>query len=186
MGAVVASYSKHGDIDSFIAANHAKKKQYREYRNAWKSNKCSLLFLLIETTSHCNLKCPMCIHSIGYDKVGKRSDDIFDLVVHNIKDMAIPSVGMNQTNEPLLDKKMFERLDKICSLDSVVDIMMNTNGTLLNAENSLNILDSGLTKLLIGFDAFTKETYEKVRRGACYEQVMQNILTFLELKKRKG
>ena len=100
--------------------------------------------------------------------------------------MAIPSVGMNQTNEPLLDKKMFERLDKICSLDSVVDIMMNTNGTLLNAENSLNILDSGLTKLLIGFDAFTKETYEKVRRGACYEQVMQNILTFLELKKRKG
>jgi len=186
MGAVVTSYSKHGDIDSFIAANHAKKKQYREYRNAWKCNKCSLLFLLVETTSHCNLKCPMCIHSVGYDKVEKMTDEVFELVVQYIKDMRIPAVAMNQVNEPLLDKKIYERINKICRIDNVVDIHMNTNATLLDKKNGMRLLDSGLTRLLIGFDAFTKETYEKIRIGANYEQVIENILDFLELKEKKG
>jgi len=185
MSTFTTEYCKYGDINHFIAEHHNKKKRYIEYRKKWENNKNDLLFLLLETVSTCNLKCPMCIHSIGYDHTQPMEDDVFDIIEQSIREMNIPSVGMNQINEPFLDKKIFERTKRIASIDCVLDIHFNTNGLLLNRQNSLKILEIGaITRLLIGFDAFSKEAYEKMRYGSDYDKVMNNIMNFLELKEK--
>lgn len=184
MGAMTTDYSKHGDINCYIAEHHPKKEQFGNYRKQWEHNKESLLFLLIETISRCNLKCPMCIHSVGYEHTADMTENLFDRIIKEIKAMRIPSIAMNMTNEPLLDKSIINRIAKIAQVDCVVDILMNTNGVLLNKQNGEKLLDSGLTRLLIGFDAYSKNTYEKVRVGSNYEKVLHNILDFLELKEK--
>ncbi len=184
MGALVNNFSKHTlGFEEYIAKNHHDPKGYREYRNNWDNNKQDLLFLLIETLWNCNLTCPMCIHSTGYDEVKKMDDELLNLVLKNIKELKIPSVCMNNTNEPLLDKKIISRIKQVAEIDCVMDIQMNTNGVLLDENISREIINSGLTKLLIGFDAFSKATYEKIRTGgADYDKVLNNILRFLEIR----
>ena len=47
------------------------------------------------------------------------------------------------------------------------------------------ILDSGLTRIRFSLDAFTSETYSKVRVGSIpLEKVIKNIEDFLELKEK--
>jgi radical SAM protein with 4Fe4S-binding SPASM domain len=93
---------------------------------------------------------------------------------------------MNNTEEPLLGKgKAIDRI-KAAKDHGFIDIMMNTNGVLLNEKISNDIIDSGLTRLLIGFDGNSKETYEKVRVGANYDQVKANIEKFLSIRKKRN
>lgn len=186
MGSVVTNYSKHVNINNFIGRYHPKSKDFIRYRKQWQKNKDNLLYLALETTSKCNLKCPMCIHSIGYRQTEDMNEAILESALKNIKEMKIPSIAVNTTNEPLLDKRIFQIIQKISNIDCVFDIHMNTNAVLLNKENCSKILNSNLTRLMIGFDAFSKQTYERMRVGAKYENVLKNILDFLELKERKG
>tara|TARA_B100000686_G_scaffold174337_1_gene181462 strand:- start:3953 stop:4984 length:1032 start_codon:yes stop_codon:yes gene_type:complete len=184
MGALVNNFSRHDcGFEEYIARNHPDPQRYREYRYRWDNNKKDLLYLLIETLWNCNLTCPMCIHSVGYDEVKKMDDGLFNLVLNNIRDLKIPSICMNNTNEPLLDKKIISRIKQVAEIDCVLDIHMNSNGVLLDENMSRKIIDSGLTKLLIGFDGFSKATYEKIRTGgADFDKVLGNILRFLEIR----
>ena len=186
MVALVSDYCKHGDINQFIEINHPNPISFSAYRKKWDNidNQDKVIFSLIETTSKCNFTCPMCIQSDGYPATKNMSKDLFDKILSEIVINEIPSVAMNQVNEPLLDKKIFDRIEAVSKVETVCDIHMNTNASLLNEERSIKIINSNLTRLLIGFDGFSKKTYEKVRRKGNYEQVLKNILNFLELKKK--
>lgn len=183
MVTMVTDYSPYGDISEFIAGHHHDPEGFRAYRRRWNNNVDELLFLLIETTSTCNLRCPVCAHSVGYQQVPSMSDEIFALCLQGIQAMDIPSVCLNQYNEPLLDTKIFERIRRVVALDNVFDTFMNTNAVLLDETNGRRLIESGLHRLLIGFDGFSQEVYEKMRYGAQYDTVLKNVLRFLELKK---
>jgi len=186
MVAQVQDYCKYGDINQYIEINHPDPVRFSDYRKKWNNRiqEDKILFSLIETTSKCNFTCPMCIQSDGYAHTKNMSKDLFEKILSEIKINEIPSVAMNQTNEALLDKKIFERIKAVSNIETVCDIHMNTNASLLNEERSIKIINSNLTRLLIGFDGFSKETYEKVRRKGNYQQVLKNILNFLDLKKK--
>ena len=47
-------------------------------------------------------------------------------------------------------------------------------------------MDTGLDFLSFSFDGFDKETYERIRRGANFENTLSNILNFLRVKKEQG
>ena len=182
----VTNYTRHaayGSIEEYIAFHHPQPELFRQYRREWGNNTDNkLLFLLLETTSKCNLKCPMCIQSMDYPQTESMPDETFENVLSHIALMKIPSVCMNLTNEPTLDKKIYSRIRAIAAIDTVVDIHMNTNAVRLNERNAEQLLASGLTRLLIGFDAYSKEVFEKVRSGAKYDSVLANILNFLKMK----
>jgi len=48
------------------------------------------------------------------------------------------------------------------------------------------LLESGLNKILISLDAYTKETYDQIRKGGDFSLVMKNINYFLEERRRQG
>jgi len=62
----------------------------------------------------------------------------------------------------------------------------HTNGTLLNEEKSYQLIESGLDQFAFSFDGFDKKTYEEIRVNANFEKTVENIVRFLELKKRLG
>ena len=185
MVALVTDYCKHGDINEFIEKNHKSPQQFRKYRDSWnKKTTDEPMFVLFETTSKCNLRCTMCVQSVGYEQTERMQDQLFLKSIKEISDLRIPAVAMNQINEPLLDKKIYNKIKIVSEVNSVVDIHMNTNAVLLNKVNSEKILNSNLTRLLLGFDGYSKEVFEKVRDRAKYDQVFNNIINFLELKKK--
>jgi len=186
MGAVVENYSKHGDINDYIARHHDKKELFLNYRRRWNENVDDLLFLLLETVSKCNLSCPMCIHSVGYKQAPRMSDEVFNRALDGVCELNVPSIGMNATNEPLLDNKIISRINKVAQLPSVVDIHMNTNGMLLSGKVADQLIDSGLTRLLVGLDANKIETYANVRKGGELDKVKKSLYDFLELRDRKN
>jgi len=84
--------------------------------------------------------------------------------------------------EPLLNKNFMEMIKIIKSFDAIVHF--NTNGVLLNEKNNELLVKVGLDSIVFSFDAATKETYEKIRRGANYEKVLNNVKNLVDLKKR--
>ena len=94
-----------------------------------------------------------------------------------------PSLEPQGTNEPFLDNNL-ENYIKFASEHGFIDIMLNTNGTLLSEERSKKFLKSGITRIRFSLDAATKETYEKVRAGGKFDVTMKNIERFLEIKKQ--
>ena len=64
--------------------------------------------------------------------------------------------------------------------------MLHTNGTLLDAAKAREIVASGLDYLSFSFDGFERETYEKIRVRASFDQTVANIEGFLREKKAQG
>ena len=54
--------------------------------------------------------------------------------------------------------------------------MINTNATLLEENMNRKLIERGLTRIRIGFDGATADTYEKIRIGANFHKVKDNIL----------
>ena len=67
-----------------------------------------------------------------------------------------------------------------------MDIMLNCNGSAITKKKAKQILDSGLTRMRFSLDAFSQETYEKVRVGSIpLARVIKNIETFLDERGKK-
>ena len=110
--------------------------------------------------------------------------DIYKKIILEGDKYGCPSVEPQGTNEPFLDPNL-ESYIKFASDHGFMDIMLNTNATLLSEQRSRKFLKSGVTRVRFSLDAATKETYEKVRLGGNYETTMKNIDNFLKIKKQE-
>lgn len=140
-------------------------------------------YLQIESTSHCNLKCPMCFHSL---KAEKRIDGYMDIalyekIIDEVKDY-IFRVSLHHRGEPLMHDKLGTMI-KMAN-ERGIKTNIHTNATLLTSQRAEEILESGLDELHFSFDGEDKDTFERMREGADYDRTLKNILTFLELKKK--
>jgi radical SAM protein with 4Fe4S-binding SPASM domain len=185
-------YSTEEEINSKLSSIIGKK--FEAYREKWESaNNFELktdfpLFLQVETHQICNLRCPSCPIGIpeAYDKYisTERMDwNVYQKIILEGEKYGCPSLEPQGTNEPFLDNNL-ENYIKFASEHGFIDIMLNTNGTLLSEERSKKFLKSGITRIRFSLDAATKETYEKVRAGAKFDVTMKNIERFLEIKKQ--
>lgn len=190
----VSNYSRHGDINDYLGEIIGP--EFDEYREIW--NKAHNLeietnfptYLSLETLMKCNYRCTMCTYSdpkevkkIRYKE--QLSDELYDKIIYEVNKHNCPSMGFNMLNEPLLDKKIIKRI-KLASDAGIIDSRMNTNASLLTEEKAEEIVDSGLTRLLVGLDAFTPDTYKKVRIGGDFDLVMRNVDNFLKIREKKG
>lgn len=145
------------------------------------------LWAAISSTSRCNLRCPMCPRAIS--EFGNKDID-FNLFTKIVDEGApyfecvIPYGG----GEPLLNPRIFEMV-RYCR-EKRIYTLLSTNATLLDADRTEALLDSGLDYLIIAFDGTTPEVYEQYRVGADFEKVRAHILHFLkrkvQLKSRTG
>ena len=168
-------------------------KKWKDYRK--KYDEAANLKLLsfpiqidFELNSSCNLRCPMCPISAESPK-GKGKSTWFDFELYKqIIDYSYKegtrAIKLNYINEPLIRKDIIKFIEYARSA-GILDIYLSTNGILLNKEISNELIDAGLTRLQISIDAFTEETYQKVRPGGELKTVITNLKNFLEIKKQK-
>ncbi len=170
----------------------------REYRRQWAlAGKGELLpdfplHLNIEIVYGCNLRCEFCAHSRPDRNIknktcrGKRlSFEQYKRIIDEGRERGLCSVALNGFNEPLLQKDIAKYI-RYAADSGILEVSLHTNAVLLTEEMSRSLLDSGLNIIMFSIDAFSDETYSQIRRGGDYSTVVQNILTFLELKRQSG
>ncbi len=166
--------------------------RFLEYRENWReTEKFNLiipwpLHLDVDTNYTCNLSCVMCpLGADGFpvDYQKKLLDfDLYRQVLEEGAAAGLASIRLGITGEPLLrpDILDFVRLAKEAGLS---DIMLITNGMLLDRDMGRGLIDTGLTRLMVSLDAIRPETYRQIRRGGDLDHVVDNVLGFLELRR---
>ncbi len=135
----------------------------------------------IECDNVCNLKCVMCPYpDMSRPKV-KMSMELFSKIVDNAVEVGIKELNLNVYNEPLLDSSIFDRITYAKSRGMRVGF--STNGTLLTEARAEQIIQSGLDWIVISIDGASKETYERIRIGADFDDVIRNTQQLVELRK---
>ena len=142
--------------------------------------------VIIETTAFCNQKCIHCAHKSLKRKKGNMSMLLYKKIIDEIA-LEAPNteVWMAYYGEALLLKYRLFYMIHYAKKNGLTNVVLNTNAMLLNREMSEMLIDSGLDRFIISMDGFTKETYEKIRVGGVYEDVLANALRFLEILKAR-
>jgi radical SAM protein with 4Fe4S-binding SPASM domain len=138
------------------------------------------LSLAIESTAKCNLFCPMCPRETFYFPPKDMDLAVFHKIIDESKDFLEFAVPYG-AGEPLLNPEIYDMLAYCRSAG--VPTGISTNATVLTEAASRRLIASGLDYIIFAFDGATRETYELYRKGADFEKVRNNILTFLRVKK---
>lgn len=144
----------------------------------------------IGLTNRCNLSCQMCpAHSASakFASGGVRVDPhLLEAALNGLREFSgsLRLVGLTDFGEPFLYKEIFDIIAMIHDICPRAAITVTSNGTLLTDPLIEKILGSGLFRVTISLDASTKRTYEAIRRGANFEQVISGINRLMEARRR--
>jgi radical SAM protein with 4Fe4S-binding SPASM domain len=129
-----------------------------------------------EVSSLCNLRCIMCPLTKGL----KRKQGI--LKFSNFKqvyDEISPSyLNLTGIGEPLLNPDLFKIIKY--ARDKGTIVKLDTNATLLDKKNIKKLLLSKPSIISVSIDGSDKRTYEKIRRGAKFDSVINNLKDLVE------
>lgn len=133
--------------------------------------------LYIELSSNCNLNCKMCFRNNWFDEsYGLMSDFTVDRIKNEIKTGKFTTVFFGGMGEPLMHPALCGLVSTAHSCGKTVELI--TNATLLSREMSQKLAEAGLDCLWISMDGFSKESYEKIRRGSLFDRITDNIKAF--------
>ncbi len=178
------------DPEDILSRNLVKKfgRRYKDYRESYKENikskKLGILSkypttVVLELVNRCNLECVMCYQ--GFRNNAKKSTidtETLQKIFDDFKKNKLPAL-MLSISEPLLYKE-FDKVLDLAKNANIMDILLFTNGILLNEKNSKKILNSPVTRLFVSVDGATSETYNKVRIPVSDRLKNLNRLTDLE------
>ena len=191
-----ATYGEIQKKDSEQAWKKYRDEKYWEYRKNWEDYPKKMitpdfpLCLDIETTNVCNLDCIMCPRTVliarnEYSKLGFMHFDVYRKIIDEGEKYNLPSVKLQYLGEPLAHPDIAKQI-KYAKDAGIVDVMFNTNATLLTEKKSHEILEAGIDALFFSFDSMDRDTYNKIRLGASYDKVLKNIHRFIEIKNKYG
>lgn len=144
----------------------------------------SPIFIGVETSGICNLRCVMCPYHLRQEGRGLMDFEVFRSVIDEAKGF-VQYADLFGGGEPLLHPKIAQMVEYATSAG--IRVRLHTNATRLTEELGNKLIDAGLDYLSFSFDGYDKETYERVRVNGRFEESLENIRTFLRLKKeRKG
>lgn len=188
----------HAQLKGNSKWNGGTSERYLEYRRKWEENPPKFIVedapihLDIETSSICNLKCPMCCVTIEAQKEdggtiakGIMSWETYTKIIDEAAEIGVYSVKLNWRGEPTINK-LLPQMIKYAKDKGIIDVMINTNGVLMDEEYTKKIIDAGVDKVFFSFDSIKPDKYEKIRVGAKFDDVVRNIKYFAEYNEKKG
>jgi len=140
-------------------------------------------YVNIEPNNVCNLRCSICSMD-GSRSNGFMDSALFRKVADDAAASGVTEVRLFLGGEPLLHPEIAELVRYAEGVGLITCI--HTNAVRLDESMATALLDAGLSQISFSFDGETREEYERVRVGGHFDQVLANILRFLELKKARG
>jgi len=164
-----------------------------EFRSKWHTNpekeivEDFPLFLDIEASSACNLKCPTCIQTIDPNfKKGFMDFGMFEKIIDEASDNGCYGCKFHTLGrgEPLLNKEL-PKMIAYAKKKGLIDVYLNTNGVLLNWDLSERLMDAGLDRISFSIDSHIPEVFEKIRPGVKFIEVCKNVVDFKMIRDHK-
>lgn len=145
------------------------------------------IYVNIDTSAVCNLKCKMCFHNESFyeppdDNRKFLSADVVEKMYTQIKPKILILGGLS--GEPLMNKNICEFV-RIATKNKSKCIT-TTNGLLLNEDISYQLIDNGIHMIKISVDAATKDTYKKIRQSDHFDKLISNIRRLVAIAEERG
>ena len=135
-----------------------------------------IMELYIEPTSKCNLACVMCSRNHWKNEsTGHMDLKLFDKLMNEIP-KSVSRIFFGGVGEPLYHPDIIYMLRRAKQTGRIVEMI--TNGTLFISSMSEEIVDAKLDVLWISIDSMESKSYEGIRVGACFNNVIDNIRDF--------
>jgi radical SAM protein with 4Fe4S-binding SPASM domain len=139
------------------------------------SGRSRFMHVQMDVTTRCNLRCVMCAR----EQYPPANEDMplasFTKIADQLFDKAAV-LTLSCGAEPLMSPHFAEVLD-IVGRYRVPRVEFVTNGTLLNERLIHKIIETNVTTVEVSIDGAEASTYERIRKGARFERVLQNLET---------
>ncbi len=139
-------------------------------------------FVSFELSSRCNLNCPQC--DVGNNLTNRKNNFInykdYCKIMNEIGNTLLDAIFYFQ-GEPLLNKN-FSKYISYAKQYNIYTIT-STNAQLIDKNIAINIVKSGLDRIIISIDGTTQEVYEKYRKGGSLKKCIEAIELLKEVKK---
>jgi len=141
--------------------------------------------IYIEVTTECNFSCITCIRHSWSDAMGQMPDDVFDRILSNFPDLPdLRAIHFGGFGEPLTHPGIIGMISRCKSMGYAVEMI--SNGSLLTEPISAALIDAGLDWLFVSLDGSDSGSYENIRPGANYEEVVGNIMRLQLMKNERN
>ncbi len=132
----------------------------------------------LEISSACNLTCSICARAefpygpgnLPLDSV-RRLSPIFPY----LKKLILHGYG-----EPLAHPQFVDIMDIVAPFSC--EKSFYTNGTLLTGDKARAVIAGGVTEITVSIDSPRKTSFERIRKGASFDRVINNVGGFIEMR----
>lgn len=136
-------------------------------------------YIEIEVTTRCNLSCIICEHTYWDEPHRDMSLEEFKSIIDQFP--KLKWIGLTGIGESFMHKDFLEMLEYVKSKKVIVELY--DNFYFIDEKTARKLIEMGIDKIFVSFDAATKETYEKLRVGSNFERVTNNVRRIIQLKK---
>ncbi len=145
-------------------------------------NPAQLMSAQIEITLRCNLACPMCENPLIQETTGDMTFEQFKGILDQMPYLV--SLNLTGIGESLMNRDLWPMLEE--AKRRGLYVWFTSNGTLLTAGFARRLIEVGLDELVISFDGASAPTFDAVRLGARFADVVRNVERLQAIKRELG
>lgn len=134
----------------------------------------------------CFCKCRFCYQVKNPEAVKEEYMD-FDLLKKIINEIPADEplkIVLGPGGEPLTYPKIHEMVRYVTDTRPLATTEYSTNGILMDQENALKTIESGLKRIEVSFNAPTREDYEWFTGIDAYDRVVSNMIGLMKLRSK--
>jgi MoaA/NifB/PqqE/SkfB family radical SAM enzyme len=137
--------------------------------------------VFIEVTNRCNLLCETCPRTFfTREPLKSLTLDEFIFIAEQFPEMQ--RVLLHGIGEPLLNRELPEIIQYL--KERGVNVIFNSNGTLLSDKWEENLIHSGLDEYRCSIDGARPETYARIRGADLLHKIIEGMEGFVQMKAR--
>lgn len=138
----------------------------------------------LEPTPSCNFACGYCPHGTEAETPkGLMKMELFHKIIDELEG-SVNDVNLFHRGESLIHPRLPEMVETLTRKG--IKSRLHTNAGLLTEDRAKALVEAGLSYISFSVDGYTKDVYDKNRRGGDFDTTVANIRRFLELKKSAG
>jgi len=139
--------------------------------------------VFIEVTNRCNLLCKTCPRTF-FQREPLKSLSLQEFISIAEQFPQMQRVLLHGIGEPLLNRELKEIIQYLKGRD--VEVIINSNGTLLTPEWQQQLVESGLDQYRCSIDGATDETYARIRGVNLLPKLRKGLEGLVKTKERLG
>lgn len=139
----------------------------------------------IETTSHCNARCPMCPREAMQRKMEKMPWDLYTKVINECAELGVPDVVLHFYGDPLCMKDS-DFHDYVTYARKCRYIRFSTNGQLFTDSKIRSCVETPVDLIQVDVDGTSREVFEAIRVGCDFGRVKENLRKLIRARDAAG